>query len=132
MLREHVSSTCATLGRLAQGSGGAAVTQTATVSPPGRKEMGGMDGASGIRIQRPLGLGYVSRKCESIMSCETFSPNWKMIHDTWLEGFLSKAFNGFVLKKLFFSERPRNVGLTVTVQTISGVLMVIAETQPTS
>ena len=38
VLREHVSSTCATLGRLAQGSGGAAVTQTATASPPGYRE----------------------------------------------------------------------------------------------
>ena len=71
VLREHVSSTCATLGRLAQGSGGAAVTQTATASPPGRKETGGMDGASGPRIQRPLGLASVSRKCEFRMSRET-------------------------------------------------------------
>ena len=51
---EPVFNTCATLGTPPQGLDGALKTRTASASRSGKREMGRMEGASGIRIEKTL------------------------------------------------------------------------------
>ena len=59
-----VSNTCATHGNTALGSAGVTRTPTAPALRWMRREMGGMEGASGTRIGRTLALASASRKCK--------------------------------------------------------------------